>query len=254
MCIESSNNARHRAPNQVLLRVHIAQALHRRLEHALHHLARNDRLRDDALAAPLDPVDRRRLLVRAVVARQREHDHVGELLPDDLERLLSRLRDHVHAHRVTRPGREPYEERPPGECTLDPLQTSEARCRIKCFLDLRVALLGLDERHGFRSADNGWEVNGRTTSHAISCEDSGDTSASVERLAATRAGCDKRAFGGGHRDGVHQTVNLERTSDTEGKGEITDDILAASTHDEAVVVILHRHQRVFQGLRAGSAG
>ena len=91
-------------------------------------------------------------------------------------------------------------------------------------------------------------MDGKLIARPRSNQDHGDTAASVESLATARCGCDERALGGGHRDGVHDAVNLEGASDTEGKRHVTDDVLTASTHDAGVVVVLHGDERSLEGL------
>ena len=101
MSIETTDTAGHSTPDQVLFLVEVAQILNSSLEYLLDDLAWDDGLSDDALATSLDPVDRSGLLVRAIVAREREDGHMRELLTHDSKSLFDTLGDHVHAHSVT---------------------------------------------------------------------------------------------------------------------------------------------------------
>ena len=102
--IETTHAAGHRATNQVLLDIDIAEGFDRGLQYALDDFARDDGFGDDTLASALDPVDGRRFLVCAVIATESEDDHLGELRLHNFQSFLGALRDHVHAHSITSGG------------------------------------------------------------------------------------------------------------------------------------------------------
>ena len=77
------------------------RALDSGLEDFLDDGGRDGGLDDDGAAAPLNPVDRRGLLVAAQIAAQAEHLHVVEADACELlEHRRHALGDHVHAHGV----------------------------------------------------------------------------------------------------------------------------------------------------------
>lgn len=61
-----------------------------------HHLGGNGGLADGRPPATHDPVDGAGLLVGAVVAADRQHLHVGTLLPQSVQGLLRPLRGSAH--------------------------------------------------------------------------------------------------------------------------------------------------------------
>ena len=98
-------------------------------------------------------------------------------------------------------------------------------------------------------------MDGKLISRPQNNQDHGDTTASVESLGLiTQCGCDERALDGGHRDGVHDAVDLERASGTEGEEHVTDDILIANIHDAGVVVVCHGDERSLEGLGTSNTG
>ena len=96
---------------------------------------------------------------------------------------------------------------------------------------------------------DGREVDRRAARHAVVGDHRAHAAASVERLAATRCRCNKRALRSRHRDGITEAVDLEGTSDTQWDGHEADDVLAARTHNTGVVVPSHRDIGGFQSLR-----
>jgi hypothetical protein len=117
-----------------------------------------------------------------------------------------------------------------------------------------MALFRVDEGLGLPGLDDGREVDSGATGHAIPSKDGGNSSTSVEGFATARRGSNQRALGGGHRDGITDTVNGEGTGDSERNGDVADDIFAAGTKDSAVIVVLEGNRRRFESLGRRSTG
>lgn len=91
MRVETTNRSSHGGANEILLLVEVDEVSDGRLENRLDDRTRDDGLGDNGLAAALDPVDRGRLLVGAIVARKSKNLHVREMFVHRFEALLRRL-------------------------------------------------------------------------------------------------------------------------------------------------------------------
>ena len=231
MSIETTNTASHGTPNQILLLVEVAQIFNGSLQHLLDDLARNDSFSDNALAASLNPIDCSGLLVRAVVAREREDGHTRELLAHDGEGLLDTLGDHVHAHSVTSRGCKPDIQRPPGERTAQALQPRKARGRVERIAEGDAAFRRVDPPLRLGCLDDVREFDNGPTGHCILREDGGHSPTSIERFASTRSGRDERPFRGGHWDRIQLAVDFERARDPQRNRHVPNDIFTAGAHD-----------------------
>ena len=249
MGIESSNRASHRTAHQILLRVQIHQGRDSRLQYRLDHVTGNDRLRDHALPSTLNPVDRSRLLVRAIVARQRQHDHARVMLLHNLKRLFSALGNHVHAHRITRRRREPNKERPTSHGGLQALQLRKPRGALERLLERFISVLRVDPQLRIGGHRDRREINGRSTCHAILDEDSGHSSTGVERFAASGSRRDEGAFSGSHGYGIQVAVDVERSRDTEGQRNVADNVFATGTKHSRIIVVSQWNIGGFECLR-----
>jgi hypothetical protein len=163
------------------------------------------------------------------------------------------LRDHVHAHSITRLCTETNVEGATGHRSLEGLQATEASRRVEGGLEDVRTLVGVDPPLGGSALGNVGELEGGTASHSVLSDDSGDTAADVEGLATTGGRSDESAFGGGHGDGEDDAVDAKRTSDTDGNRHVTNDVLAALTHDARVVVVEIGEVGGLEGLASGSA-
>ncbi|KAL7352079.1 hypothetical protein ACKS0A_01035 [Histoplasma ohiense] len=78
MRVEPANAARHRTPDEILADIQLNKRVNVAFQHAPHYVARYNRLSNNSLPAPVDPIDRSWLFVRAVVPGHGDGIHVFE--------------------------------------------------------------------------------------------------------------------------------------------------------------------------------
>lgn len=80
----------------------------------------------------------------------------------------------------------------------------------------------------------------KTTGHTIAGQDSDGTATGVDGLTASTGTGNKHTLSSGHGDEVALAVNNKCPSNTDGKGEETDDVLATGAKNALPIVVLVR--------------
>ncbi|GKT97124.1 hypothetical protein Ct61P_14974 [Colletotrichum tofieldiae] len=239
--VESTDRTSHGGSNQVLVDVELDEGIDVTLEHVLDDITRDDGLGNDALSTSVNPVDSGGLLIRAVVTRDRNDAHVLEALGrHDGESVLDTLGNHVHAHGVTGGRLETDVQVGAGERSLHRLEAGKVAGGVECLLHDCLASLGVEPELGSSGALEGLEADARSTGHSITGKNRDSTAARVDGLAATAGTGNQDTLGSSHGEEVALPIDDKRAGDTDGKGQVTDDVLAAGTKDALPVVALVR--------------
>ena len=235
MGVESSERTSHGGTDKVLGVVDVADVSDSGLENALHDISGDDDLSHDRLATALDPVDGTGLLVGTHVSREGE-DLEGEARRELVEGLVDSLGDHVHAHGVTGAAAEAKVDEAASVNDLDALETSEARGGVEPRGNLFKVLVneGLDLGGDTHVGD----LEDRGAGDSVSGDFSLGTSGERDGLASTGGTGDQGTLGGGERNVELLVIDNEGSGNTDGDGDVSDDVLSALSVNDVVVVVL----------------
>lgn len=240
--VESTHGTGHGGTNQVLGNVQLNQRVDVALEDLLDHIARDNSLSHNTLASSVNPVDGRGLLVSAVVSGDGDNLHVvkASLVGHDTEGMLDTLGDHVHAHGITSGGFKSDVQVGTGEGRLHVLQSGESASRVEGLLHGVLTSIGIKPVLGSTGSLQSIKANTGSTGHTIGGQNSNGTATGVDGLAASASAGNKDTLGGSHRDEVALSINDQGSSNTDRKGQVTNDVLTAGTKDTLPVVVLKR--------------
>ncbi len=231
MGVEAQRPRRDRAEH-VLAVLHVDQGAGVGLQRVLQHRLLEHHLGVDPLAAALEEVDRRRLLVDAVVARQGDAGHAGRRLDQLAHDPVAGDRRHVHPHGVAGLEAEAQIDRGAERLRLDLGQLEVAAVFLGQSTYLAVVLL--DPVEELPRLLNARGPERRRTRHADVLNANRRSTRGRDRPATTVDAGQKSPFGRRHRhpdllargDGV--AGDLQRTADTERDLRDADKVLAVT--------------------------
>ncbi|TKW49720.1 hypothetical protein CTA1_150 [Colletotrichum tanaceti] len=237
--IESTDRASHGRSDQVLVDVELDERIDVAFEHVLDDVTGDDGLSNDALSTSVNPVNSSSLLICAVVARDGNNAHVLEALGrHDGKGVLDTLGNHVHAHGVTGGGLEADVQVRACERSLHGLEAGKVAGRVEGFLHDGLASIRVEPDLGSTGALKRLKADARPAGHSIAGKHSDSTAARVDSLASTAGTGNQDALSGSHGEEIALSINNKRAGNTNGKGQVANDVLAAGAKDALPVVAL----------------